>query len=75
MDQKTDDYTSRKFILALISIALVSIGFFQGRVPVLYWLTFLGVTFLGYGALNILGALLNINKILPTGGTDGTAKS
>jgi len=55
--EKLDDYTSRKFILAILAMGQVSVGFWQGKVPVTYWLIFLGSTFLGYGVLNFLGTM------------------
>ncbi len=64
--QKAEDYTSRKFILVLIAVAQVSIAFWTGRLGSLEWMIFLGSSFLGYGALNLLADLLKKNI---TGGT------
>ena len=58
MDPKLEDYTSRKFLLALLSMAQVSVAFFMGKIPFEYWLGFLVLLVFGYGALNLFSAFV-----------------
>jgi hypothetical protein len=59
MDPKVEDYTSRKFVLALLSVVLASVAFFfTNKLPVLYWLIYMFAIVLGYQGVNLLEALL-----------------
>jgi hypothetical protein len=60
MDPKLDDYTSRKFVLALLAMGLSSTAFFLGKLPFQWWLGFLTLLVFGYGALNIVEAFLPV---------------
>lgn len=54
------DYTSRKFILAILAMGQVSYAFFSGKLTVEYWLGALGVCVFGYGALNLISKVLDL---------------
>jgi hypothetical protein len=55
-----EDYSSRKFIVAIICLILNTIAFFIGKVAAIDWEIFMLVCIFGYGALNLVDKLLAI---------------
>lgn len=61
-EQKVEDYTSRKFLLALLAVGQVSVAFWLGKITNVEWMVFLALTFVGYGGLNVISDVLKKGK-------------